>query len=220
MVVVEKAKKFSQFDIKLAVYLLLRGVKIDRFSISNPDQLRNIITYLSKKPEGSNKTRLEILKDISNLINNDNDLQISFTNFVEEPFFKHKLPEQNDPNLFAQLKELNLIKPLESTPVTDNLPKPNFASPGESDYNMKEQNLLAQASEQSPNDLLRPIEELFEVKPDGKLDGVEEQGKSTNENPVDPQKSNLHLEKPKLGLWTERVIEERRNRKEEIRNAK
>ena len=76
---VTAAKKLSEFDIALAVYLLLRGVQINPHSLRQQDQFRRIITYLYEKPEGSNKTRLELLKDKLNLITNNDALVVTLT---------------------------------------------------------------------------------------------------------------------------------------------
>lgn len=107
----EMRKAVLERKVSLAILLLLRGVPFNLQNLLHPQQAVMILTYLMKKPEGAEKTRMEMLKNMISLVEVQNPgFTLKMVNALEKTIsFMQENMQSGDAVSLTNLDSISVI---------------------------------------------------------------------------------------------------------------
>lgn len=107
----EMRKAALERKVSLAILLLLRGVPFNLQNLLHPQQAVMILTYLMKKPEGVEKTRMEMLKNMISFVEVQNPgFTLKMVNALEKTIsFMQENMQSGDAVSLTNLDSISVI---------------------------------------------------------------------------------------------------------------
>ena len=107
----EMRKAVLERKVSLAILLLLRGVPFNLQNLLHPQQAVMILTYLMKKPEGVEKTRMEMLKNMISFVEVQNPgFTLKMVNALEKTIsFMQENMQSGDAVSLTNLDSISVI---------------------------------------------------------------------------------------------------------------